>query len=129
MDIFDIIVNFIIQKLKSKHISLKEYTNCGKLTEKNQVYFFCVLRERKEKETKYFAPKSFANGTLCQEYVESYVAYVSVESPTSAGILTNKDKRIFFYDGLSTGKSFSEALILASTNPQYDKRLFIDLPV
>jgi hypothetical protein len=28
----------------------------------------------------------------------------------------------------STGKSFTEALILASTNPQYDKRLFIDLP-
>ena len=28
-----------------------------------------------------------------------------------------------------TGKSFSEALILASTNPQYDERLFIDLPV
>ena len=27
---------------------------------------------------------------------------LSVESPTSAGILTNKDKRIFFYDGLST---------------------------
>ena len=30
---------------------------------------------------------------------------------------------------LYTGKSFSEALILASTNPQYDKSLFIDLPV
>ena len=30
---------------------------------------------------------------------------------------------------LSTGKSFSEALDLASTNPQYDKGLFIDLPV
>ena len=30
---------------------------------------------------------------------------------------------------LGTGKSFSKALILASTNPQYDKRLFIDLPV
>ena len=30
---------------------------------------------------------------------------------------------------LHTGKSFSEALILGSTNPQYDKRLFIDLPV
>ena len=28
-----------------------------------------------------------------------------------------------------TGKFFSEALILASTNPQYDKRLLIDLPV
>ena len=29
----------------------------------------------------------------------------------------------------STGKSFSEALILASTNPQYDERLFIALRV
>ena len=29
----------------------------------------------------------------------------------------------------STGKSMSEALILASTNPKYDKILFIDLPV
>ena len=28
-----------------------------------------------------------------------------------------------------TGKSLSEALILGSTNPKYDKRLFIDLPV
>ena len=30
---------------------------------------------------------------------------------------------------IHTGKSLSEALILGSTNPQYDKRLFIDLPV
>ena len=29
----------------------------------------------------------------------------------------------------STGKSFSGVLILASTNPQYDKRLFIELRV
>ena len=28
----------------------------------------------------------------------------------------------------STGKSFSEALILAAGSPQYDIRLFIDLP-
>ena len=28
-----------------------------------------------------------------------------------------------------TGKSFSEVLFLASTNPQYDKRLFIELKV
>ena len=35
-----------------------------------------------------------------------------------------KNQRIF-----CTGKSFSEALILASTNPQYDKRLFIELQV
>ena len=27
-----------------------------------------------------------------------------------------------------TGKSFSEALILASTNPQYDEKLFMVLP-
>ena len=27
-----------------------------------------------------------------------------------------------------TGKSFSEALILGSVNPQYDKRLFIEFP-
>jgi hypothetical protein len=31
--------------------------------------------------------------------------------------------------GMCTGKSFSEALILALTNPQYDKRLFIELQV
>ena len=30
---------------------------------------------------------------------------------------------------IGAGKSFSEALILASTNPQYDKRLFIELQV
>ena len=30
---------------------------------------------------------------------------------------------------LHTGKSLSEALILASTNPQYDDRLFIELQV
>ena len=30
---------------------------------------------------------------------------------------------------VDTGKSLSEALILATSNPQYDKRLFIDLPV
>ena len=30
---------------------------------------------------------------------------------------------------VNTGKSLSEALILGSTKPQYDKRLFIDLPV
>ena len=32
-----------------------------------------------------------------------------------------------FDNAVSTGKSLSEALIFASTNPQYDDRLFIDL--
>ena len=44
---------FIIQKLKSKHNSLKKYTNWAKL-----IYFSLVLREREEKETKYFAPQN-----------------------------------------------------------------------
>ena len=30
---------------------------------------------------------------------------------------------------INTGKSLSEALILGSTSPQYDKRLFIELRV
>ena len=35
---------------------------------------------------------------------------------------------LFFETLIITGKSFSEAPILASTNPQYDKRLFMELP-
>ena len=39
----------------------------------------------------------------------------------------------YFFDNFKiffvTGKSLSEALIFASTNPQYDKRLFIELRV
>ena len=34
--------------------------------------------------------------------------------------------RVFYH---CTGKSLSEALIFASSNPQYDNRLFIELPV
>ena len=34
-----------------------------------------------------------------------------------------------FNKDLCTGKYFSEALILASTNPQYDNKLFIELRV
>ena len=34
---------------------------------------------------------------------------------------------LIIYSG--TGKSFSEVLIIALTNPQYDKRLFIELQV
>ena len=39
----------------------------------------------------------------------------------------NIDKSVFLRLHI-TGKSFSEALILASVNPQYDKRLFIEFP-
>ena len=40
------IVNFVIQKLKSKHTSLKIYTNWAKL-----INFSLILREREEKKT------------------------------------------------------------------------------
>ena len=36
--------------------------------------------------------------------------------------------RIKHIDEIVTGKSFSEVLIVASTNPQYDKRLFMEIP-
>jgi hypothetical protein len=42
---FDIIVNFIIPKLKSEQTSLKKYTNLAKV-----IYFSLVLREREEKK-------------------------------------------------------------------------------
>ena len=49
-------------------------------------------------------------------------------SENSQGVFENPDDLFddtddFFDD---TGISFSEALILASTNPQYDERLFIE---
>ena len=45
MFFFDIIVNFIVQKLKSKHTSLKKYTNWAKL-----IFFLSFLREWEEKK-------------------------------------------------------------------------------
>ena len=42
---------------------------------------------------------------------------------------TNIDKKKVYSLKHDTDKSLSEALILAATNPQYDKRLFIDLTV
>ena len=51
----NIIKNFIIQKLKSKHTSLKKYTNWAKLTEQN---FSRFEGTREEKTNKYFAPRS-----------------------------------------------------------------------
>ena len=47
--LFDIIVNFIIQKLKNKHTFLKKYTNWAKLSS-------LVLREQEETKNRYFAP-------------------------------------------------------------------------
>ena len=48
-------------------------------------------------------------------------------STTSSTIITKKS--ITEIPSTTTGKSMSEALIFASSNPQYDNRLFIELPV
>ena len=49
----NMIVNFIIQRLKSKHTSLKKYTNCAKL-----IYFLSHFEGTRGEKTKYFAPKT-----------------------------------------------------------------------
>ena len=46
--------------------------------------------------------KSYENGSLCEEYVKNYVAFVDVYSPTSTVILTNRDKAVNFYIQLGT---------------------------
>ena len=43
-----------------------------------------------------------SNGTFCREYFENYVAFVTVDGPSSAVILTERDKSLYFYDILST---------------------------
>ena len=43
---------------------------------------------------------SYDNGSLCKDYITSYVAFVSVDSPTKKVILTKRDKSVFFYDKL-----------------------------
>ena len=45
--------------------------------------------------------EGFSNGSLCQNYVLSYLSLVTVESPTSSVIMSKREKRITFYDKLS----------------------------
>ena len=56
-------------------------------------------------------------------------SYLKVTKPICLQIEDNLDL-FCIHLAVQVHKSFSEALILASTNPQFDKRLFIDcLPV
>jgi uncharacterized protein (DUF934 family) len=48
---------------------------------------------------------------------------------TAAEKLISLSLLLLWFPNFSTGKSLSEALIFASTNPQYDDRLFIELQV
>ena len=40
--------------------------------------------------------RTFANGSLCQQFVQDYVSFVSIESPVSRIILTEKEKVLTF---------------------------------
>ena len=67
---------------------------------------------------------SLTNGSLCQQFVKDHVSFVSVKSPMSLVLLTERDKAVSFYDilgtiggtfGLFTGMSllsFAEIAIL-----------------
>ena len=63
--------------------------------------------------------KSYKNGSLCEEYVKSYLGFVNVYGPTSHVILTKRDKGVSFYDklgtvgGSSSGRSHEEAHLCA----------------
>ena len=46
--------------------------------------------------------KSLRNGSLCKIYLNKYVAFVSVESPTKSITKSHKDQRKFFIDKLGT---------------------------
>ena len=46
--------------------------------------------------------ESLANNSLCKDYVQNYVAFVSVESGETRIIVTERVRRIFFYDQVGT---------------------------
>ena len=45
---------------------------------------------------------AYRNGSLCRTYMRSYIAFLSIESPTTSVILSVRDKRNSFYDQLGT---------------------------
>ena len=59
-------------------------------------------------------------------FTESTTVEETVLSSTSRSTFSRKSAT--YTASTFTGKSFSEALILESVNPKYDKRLFIEFP-
>jgi hypothetical protein len=53
--------------------------------------------------------------------------YLKYYSKTKLFVVFHCFSLSFYLPEANTGESFLEELILASTNPQYDKRLFIEL--
>ena len=63
-------------------------------------------------------------------YEKRKAAALEIEKLTKVSISScQRNLMKTYHNEANTGKSLSEALILGSTNPQYVKRLFIDLPV
>ena len=69
----------------------------------------------------HFSGNSMNNLQSYCELTDARMRASEKDSPVKKGKQPN-------YKILVTGKSFSEALILASVNPQHDKRLFIEFP-
>ena len=69
-----IIVDFIIQKFRSKRTSLKKYTNQAKL-----IYFSLILREQKEKK-----PNISHLSGLTREWKECHFGSTNVTSQTKS---------------------------------------------
>ena len=45
---------------------------------------------------------SYANGSLCKSYVQNYISFISVESPTTSVIKSIREKKLSFNDQLGT---------------------------
>ena len=45
---------------------------------------------------------SYSNGSLCKHFVQNYVSFLSIESPSTRVIRSRREKRFSFYDQLGT---------------------------
>ena len=101
--------------MKDSNIELKDNNNGFILSEKKESIYGLLRRQFR-----------FSAFTVC--FAGTYQACFCFTKP-QCKILQFHYLALQSLKQFCTGKSFSEALILPTTNPQYDKRLFIELPV
>ena len=46
--------------------------------------------------------EAYKNGSLCRNFINNYISFVTVESPTSSTIKSKREKRVSFNDQLGT---------------------------
>ena len=73
-----------------------------------------------------YCPKDFSHRSALSVHKRKHTGYI--HNCDECGKSFANNQQLSDHTNIHTGKSFSEALIVASTNPQNDKRLFIDLP-